>query len=264
MRKSIDYMGAKVSYDIQGSGETLAFLHGYLESLEIWEGFAGRFNDRYQVLCLDIPGHGQSGVFSEIHMMDEMATVLKTVLEAEEIEKATIIGHSMGGYVTMSFVSMYPEMLSGYVLFHSTCFADNEEKRLNRDREISLVRQGRKEQLILLNIPRAFADEHVQKLEAKVNRAKEIASACDDDGVISLLEGMKRRHDYSESMKNSAQKPMLIYGEKDNYITLNVFMRLNDLVPDAYILKLKNSGHMGFIEEADAAYKGIISYLHSL
>jgi pimeloyl-ACP methyl ester carboxylesterase len=264
MTKSLDYKGASVHYTIEGSGTTLFFLHGYLESSEIWNGFTNRFTGSFRVICMDIPGHGRSGLLGEVHEMGEMARVAAAVLDAEGIEKAVMIGHSMGGYVTMEFVHQFPARTLGYCLFHSTCFADNEEKRQNREREISLILCGKKLQIIRTNIPKAFADENLESMKEPVARAIEVASGSSEEGTVALLRGMMNRSDHSDLLKRTLPVPMIIWGERDNYIGREAFGRLVGLAPHATVTVLKNSGHMGFIEEPGCAYSGLLNYLASL
>jgi len=199
-----------------------------------------------------------------VHDMELLAHVVNVVVEEESIEKLTLFGHSLGGYVTMEYLSQYPEKIQGYCLFHSTCFADDEEKKLNRDREISLVKCGKKMQIIRTNIPMAFAASNLEVLKDQINEAIEIAAMSPNDGILALLRGMKERKDHSEALMNEEYVPLLIWGQKDNYIGEAVFKKLLDLAPNASVIVLKNSGHMGFIEEADCAYTGIMTYLVSL
>ena len=265
MTKSIDYQGVKVNYSIEGTGDiALLFMHGYLESLEIWDGFVQRFTDSYKVVCMDIPGHGQSDPLGQVHEMGEMARIAGAVLDVEEIDEVVVFGHSMGGYITMEFVHIYPERTKGYCLFHSTCFADNDEKRQNREREISLILCGKKQQIIRTNIPKAFAEENLEKMKGSVEKALQIALGSSDEGTIALLRGMMERSDHSELLKRSSPSPLIIWGEKDNYIGKPVFNKLVELAPHATIIVLKNAGHMGFIEEPECVYNGITGYLNSL
>lgn len=264
MEKSIRFKGRSVYYTVKGNGEALLFLHGYLESSEIWSDFISRFDESYKVICVDIPGHGKSEVLGQVHTMKMMAEAVNAVLYAENVNKLTILGHSMGGYITMEFVNTYPQKTRGYCLFHSTCFADNDEKKLNRDREISLVLCGKKMQIIHTNVPKAFADNNIKKLNDQLVKAKQIAKEAPEEGIIALLRGMKEREDHSELFSNSIFTPLIIWGKQDNYIGEATFNKLLALAPEAKTIVLENSGHMGFIEEAENAYKGIISYLNEL
>jgi len=166
----------------------------------------------------------------------------------------------MGGYVTMAFAECYPENLLGYALFHSTCFADTDEKKVNRDREISLVLCNRKRQIITVNIPKAFADENVDRLEDQVMRAQQIALQNPDEGIVAILNGMKERVDRTHVLENPAIPLLLIGGMKDNYIPVDVTEKLAVLAPHATVFKLEESGHMGFVEEPGLSAEAIHSF----
>lgn len=264
MKKLLDYKKIKISYLIEGEGEALVFLHGYLEAKEIWNDFIKRFSKNYKIICIDLPGHGESGVLGKIHEMEEMAEVTAAVLEYENIDKCALFGHSMGGYVVMSFVENYPEKIFGYCLFHSTCFADNPEKKDNRNREISLIKCGKFKQIINTNIPKAFADSNLKSMEKEIEKAKAIAMDSSLEGTQALLRGMRERKDHSLAISKTNLPVLLIWGKCDNYISEDVFTKLVELAPHATVIVLKNSGHMGFIEEADCVSSGILDFLNSL
>lgn len=264
MENTIDYQGIPVHYTIKGEGPALLFLHGYLESLEIWGGFTDRFSGTHTVICMDTPGHGKSGIIGPVHEMSEMARVAGAVLDAEEIAKVVIFGHSMGGYITLEFANIFPDRTRGYCLFHSTCFADNDEKKKNRDREISLVLCGKKMQIIHTNIPKAFADQNIERLKSETERAKKIAADSSDEGIIALLQGMKRRNDHSRLLAKNDPRALVVYGKLDNYIGEPVFQKMTAISPSASFLVLEKSGHMGFLEEPDCVFSGIMNFLDSL
>ena len=257
MRKSISFKGVKLSYTDSGSGSCICLLHGYLETAEIWEDFVPLLSDRFRVITMDLPGHGWSGSWGDEHSMNDLAVSLEKILDAEGVEKIILAGHSMGGYVTMAFARLFPERLAGYVLLHSTCFADTPEKKINRDREISLVLCGRKRQIINVNIPKAFAADNTQRLQEKVKRAQEIAYQNEDQGIVALLRGMKNRADLSSTLSDSSLRLLLIGGMKDNYIPIEVFEKLGAMAAHASVLRLRESGHMGFIEEPDICAKAL-------
>jgi pimeloyl-ACP methyl ester carboxylesterase len=236
-------------------------LHGYLETGEIWERFGERFHDRFRVIVPDLPGHGLSGTWGKVHTMEDLAGAVHAVLKAERTGKVFLVGHSMGGYVTMAFAELYPRFLKGYSLFHSTCFADSEEKKKNREREISLVLCGKKRQIINVNIPKGFSNDQSERLEAEVERAREIALSNPEEGIIAILNGMMRRPDRTHVLKDSSIPLLLIGGMKDNYIPAEVFEKLAALAPHASVFRLSESGHMGFIEEPEKSAEAILKMI---
>jgi pimeloyl-ACP methyl ester carboxylesterase len=262
MDKQCSYRDVKVAYSVHGGdGPVLVLVHGYLESGEIWKDFVPLLSGRCRVICVDLPGHGRSGTWGSEHSMEDLAASVKAVLDAEGIRSTFLIGHSMGGYVTMAFAELYSSYLDGYGLFHSTCFADTEEKRANRDREISLVMCGKKNQIIHVNIPKAFADRNVTLLGPKVSEARRIAFETADQGIVAILNGMKGRADRSRVLEDPGLPLLLIGGMKDNYIHAEIFEKLVNMAPHASVLRLEESGHMGFVEEPQKSAEAILSFI---
>ena len=103
----IPFKSSQIFYTDRGQGNTIVLLHGYLETNHIWDGFADELAKNFRVLSIDIPGHGKSGKISEIHTMDLMAEAVDTVIKNLEIDKVFVIGHSMGGYVTLAYLANY-------------------------------------------------------------------------------------------------------------------------------------------------------------
>ena len=258
------YKGADLVYSDRGEGPCLVLLHGYLESGKIWDSFADCIPRGYRVIVPDIPGHGQSDSWGDLHSMDDLAAAISAIMEAESIGKIFLVGHSMGGYVVMAFAELFPEKLLGYSLFHSTCYADTEEKKLNRDREISLVLCGKKRQIVLVNIPKAFSIDNVDLMPEEVERARNIALESQDKGIIALLNGMKARPDRTVVLKDPGLPLLLIGGLKDNYIPAEVFEKLAVLAPHAKVLRLEESGHMGFVEEPEKVLRAMMEMLEEL
>jgi pimeloyl-ACP methyl ester carboxylesterase len=261
MISTVEYRDSFIRYSDLGYGDPVVLMHGYLESLEIWDGFADELSKDYRVISVDLPGHGRSGIYSAIDTMAIMADAVKQVLDTLGIGRAVIIGHSMGGYAALAFEDFYPEITIGFGLFHSHALADSEDKKENRDREIALVEAGKKQQFINVNIPNAFATDNHERFADEINRAREIALATPDKGIILALEGMKARPDRRDVLKISTDPLLVIAGKKDNYIPYEVYEQHYNLAPDTEVVILENSGHMGFIEEREKSLEGLRHFL---
>ena len=125
--------------DSEKGDRCAVLLHGYLESMLVWDDFVPYLYKQVRVITLDLPGHGISVVKGPVHTMEYLADVVKDTLDALGIARCTLVGHSMGGYVALAFCEKYPERLDGVVLLSSTPDADTDEKKENRLREIKLV-----------------------------------------------------------------------------------------------------------------------------
>lgn len=259
----LDFKKGKIRYKIEGSGKPVVLVHGYLENLQIWDDFAKSLTKDYQVVRLDLPGHGESDVIDEEHQMELLAEAVKFVLLNEKIDPATVVGHSLGGYVSLALLENHPEYVDQLVLFHSHPFADKEEIKRNRDREIELVKEGKKDLIIQTNIPKAFANDHLNYFSEEIEKAKSIALKTEGDGIIANLRGMKKRPDRSALVKNMKKSFLLIAGTKDNYIDYHTVVPKIELPEQGALVTLEDSGHMGFVEEKEKSLAALRYFIGS-
>ena len=124
-----------LNFEIKGTSDNhLIILHGFMENLFIWEEMEAELLKKFKLIKIDLPGHGKSEIYSEIHTMELMAEKVNEVAEFLKIEKFHLLGHSMGGYVSLAFAEKFPEKLNSLTLFFSTYFADDEEKKELREK----------------------------------------------------------------------------------------------------------------------------------
>ena len=104
----------------------------------MWNGFAEKLSSKFRVISVDLPGHGISDIYGETPYNGVYGRCVKELLDNLGIKKVFLTGHSLGGYVTLAFLELFPDYLSGYCLFHSQPFPDTPEAIEKRKREIEL------------------------------------------------------------------------------------------------------------------------------
>ncbi|MFO7756196.1 MAG: alpha/beta hydrolase [Bacteroidales bacterium] len=260
MMKSVRYRDVSIAYNDKGEGDLLILLHGYLESSEVWDDFVPGLAQRYRVIAIDLPGHGQSSVSGNEHSMEFMADAVKAVIDHEDIGRCMMVGHSMGGYVTLAFIEKYPLFLRAYCLFHSHPYADTDEIIENRKREIKIVQSGKKDLIYPVNISKMFADFNTGRFSEELERHKEIASAIPAEGIIAVLNGMIHRPTRHELLEKGDIPLLLILGRYDNYISFGEMKNRIGLPQNAELLVLERSGHLGFVEEKEKSQEAIMDF----
>lgn len=256
--------GRRIWYTDNGNGPAVVLIHGYLESSETWNGFAGRLSRESRVIAVDLPGHGRSEGYSETHSMEMMADIIRELLESLKIEKAVLVGHSLGGYVTLAFLDLYPHLLMGYCLFHSHPLSDTPEIREKRKGDIETILAGKKDIIWPDSVERMFAAGNLEILREKVNRSKKIASGIPGSGIIAMLNGMIRRPPRVGIMEEGRVPCLWVLGTMDNYIPYGVIQEKVKLPSNATIVALRNSGHMGFVEEEEIAAGVVTEFINGL
>lgn len=247
MIKTLTFKNAPVRVFDKGSGRALVFLHGFLESAEIWKDFVDKLSEKYRVICIDLPGHGKTACYGYVHSMDLMAECVQSVLKQLKIKKSIIVGHSMGGYVAMAFAEFFPDNVKGICLFHSSAAADNELKKKDRERVIKLVKQSKKD-LVKNLVPGLFTNKNQKKFSKEISQLIKIARKTSKQGIIASLEGMKERTEREIILRFSTYPVLFIIGKEDPVIPFETIMEQVELPRNASVEVLDNVAHMGFIE----------------
>jgi len=244
---TITFMDKSVNFRMQGHGKCLVLLHGFLESLEIWDDFSEELSHEFKVLTIDLPGHGKSEAIAEMHSMELMAEMVKSVLEHLKIQECVMIGHSMGGYVAAAFASKYPEYLRGIGFFHSSVYADSPDAKQNRERMIELVNSDRTG-FIRKFIPDLFAPANRNRLSREIVRLQVAATSISKTSIIAALAGMKERNDHQRTIAVMDVPVLFILGKEDQRIPIDRVMEMVALPKHSEVLILSDVGHMGYME----------------
>lgn len=264
VNNQVNFNQLPINYEIRGNGPHLVLLHGYLESLEIWGDFKDLLAEQFTVISIDLPGFGLSPSFSETHSMEIYAEAVLSVTKNLGVDKFLLVGHSLGGYVSLSILENHPSFLKGLCLFHSHPFPDSEQTISKRKREICLVNKGKQELIFNINIPNAFSPHNLEKMEKVIDNAKTIAAKTPPEGIIAALNGMMIRPSREKVLKETNVPVLLMLGKNDNYLPYEeVGLKIN-LPENGKIFILKNSGHMGFAEEPGLSLSAISAFAKSL
>lgn len=254
--------GCAVRINDTGAGDrAVVLLHGYLESLEVWDDFQAVLSKHARVLSIDLPGHGISEVKGEVHTMEFLADTVHAAMQVQGIGKALVVGHSMGGYVALEFLRRYPGAVAGIVLFHSGPDPDTEEKKADRLREIGLIEGGKKELIARMFPQVGFAPQNRERLADRIEDLADQIILTEDEGVTALLKGMGERRDQNDMLRASEAPQLFIFGRHDEYIPAEKAEALIGEHPQAKIAWLEGSGHMGFLEEPEKSAEIILSFL---
>jgi pimeloyl-ACP methyl ester carboxylesterase len=253
-QKDIRFLGKKVTYYLYGKGEnTLILLHGFLENSSMWNDYINRWENEYRIIAIDLAGHGKTESLAEVNSPQLISDAVDTVMKNENIQSAVFLGHSMGGYVALSYGERYLEKVKGVLLLNSSALADSEIKKADRDRAIKVLK---KNPSIFINeaIPNLFADENREKFKEDLQKIISIALATDIDGACACLRGMKIRDDKTHLLKANKFPVKFIAGAKDNVMPLDKTREQIALHPEIQSEIFYDSGHLSFIEAKEECF----------
>lgn len=247
--------------DTERGERCVVLLHGYLESMLVWDEFVDLLKRDLRVVTLDLPGHGVSMINGEVHTMEYLADCVALTMDALGIDKYSVVGHSMGGYVALAMLDKYAKHLENITLLSSTTSADSQEKCDRRRREIELIKAGKKNTLARLVPHVGFAAQNVNRLKDYIEDIRELILISEDEGVIAILGGMIERKSRGEQLRDSGIPHLFIFGRHDYYIPQEIADEMIEQDPNAKVVWLEESGHMGFYEEPEKCAEAILNMI---
>lgn len=248
--KTIDIGGSSLSYMTVGEGPCLMLIHGFAEDHSIWDEQIPFLSEKFRCIIPDLFGSGKSGSLTETHIrsLDDIAKCLQSLLMQENIEKASIMGHSMGGYLSLAFADLFPELLEGFALIHSTSYPDDEEKKIMRTKIIRYWKSHGSRETQKNSVPGLFAEENRQL--PGVKKQIEIAENINTENMIAYYRFMIERPDRTRVLKEIKVPVLIVAGKWDPAVPYTHSIKQSILPENAEIHVLKQSGHMGMIEES--------------
>ena len=288
MIKQIKIGGSRIVYRVYGKGKPVVLVHGFGETGEVWERQVAYLENSFQLIIPDLPGSGQSDIINDMSV-EGMAEAIKIILDTErppqtppkeglknpktkassknnknnnnkeykipplEGGEAVLIGHSMGGYIVLAFVSKYADYLSAFGLFHSTAFADDEQKIEIRKKGIEFVRKHGAFEFLKTTTPNLFSPFSKDKRPELIDGF--IRSLCNfsTEAVVLYYKAMMQRPDRTHLLKTTRLPVLIVLGKYDNAVPFQDSLKLAHMPEKVYIHILYQSGHMGMLEEDDSS-----------
>jgi len=242
------YKDAPIFYQITGEGPVVVLLHGFLESSSMWQGLIPTLETSKKVILIDLPGHGQSGNFSEVHAMELMASVVFSLLKHLKIDRIELIGHSMGGYVGLAFLEAYGGMVDKFTLLNSTTLPDSEVQKQNRDRAARLISENKKSFINnIMNV--LFIPTAQQSYRNEIAKLKDEAQSFSEKGIIAATLGMKQRPDRTAVLKQFNNEKVIICGDVDPVVPLTSSKAIAAATQAR--LEVLKGGHMSWVENLE-------------
>jgi pimeloyl-ACP methyl ester carboxylesterase len=260
----IDLHGHQVVYRTAGSGPPVVLVHGMVNSSRHWQTVARRLADRHTVIAPDLIGHGDSATPRGDYSLGAHAAVIRDLLSALDIERATIVGHSLGGGIAMVFFWQFPHRVERLALVSSGGLGEKVSPLLRtaslpgargllslaahpavtgtleaggrrlraRGNGLGVQLQAIARALRPLETPGA-REAFVQTLRAVIDRRGQRVAANDR---LYLLESMPT---------------LIVWGERDNTIPLEHGRAAHDAIPGSRFVTLPGAAHFPHLEDPE-------------
>jgi len=260
-QKEIVIDNKKVFYRFIGEGPVVVFLHGFGEDGNIWKQ-QWKAIKGYRLIVPDLPGSGESEMINDMSM-EGLADCVQTILATENVSRCIIIGHSMGGYITLAFAAKFESMLNGFGLVHSTSYSDSEEKKDTRKKGIDFIAEYGAAAFLKTAIPNLYGPVTKEKNPALIDEHIQSAQSFSKAALTAYYQSMIKRPDRTSVLNKTHLPVLFILGKHDTTIPLQGGLKQSHLPLWSYVHILEESGHMGMVEEPEKVNSFITSYISS-
>ncbi len=264
MLHSFQYQTATIFYRIEGKGKPVVLLHGFGEDGHIWDQQVDFLKQHCMLVIPDLPGSGRSTIMgheTSDTSIDDYAGCIHALLQHEKMAPCMMLGHSMGGYITLAFAEKYPSLLCGFGLIHSTAFADNEEKKQNRSRGIELMRKYGGYHFLKTTIPNLFGEQFKKEHSGKVEELISTSASFSTIALQQYYHAMMERPDRTHVLKSNPLPVLFVIGTADVAAPLQDVLQQTHLPLKSYIHILEGVGHMGMWEATAQLNQYLLAYI---
>lgn len=246
----------KIVYRLEGKGKPIVLLHGFGEDGNIWNEQVKALKEKYCVIIPDLPGSGQSETLDGKCTLDDYAEVVKAIADEiifktgkENFDQFCLIGHSMGGYITLAFAEKYPGFLNSFGLFHSSAYADDEAKIATRKKGIDFIKKNGAKAFLKTSIANLFSEQTKKEHLELISQLFDIAKNITPTALIQYYEAMILRPDRTSVLQSFTKPVLFIIGKHDTAVPLETSLQQCYLPAISSVHILQHSGHMGMWEE---------------
>ena len=248
--------GARIGYGDVGSGPALIFLHAFPLDRAMWTPQTSALADGWRCLTIDTRGFGESAAVPPFSV-ERYADDVVAVLDDAGVEKATIVGLSMGGYIALALWRRSPERVRALVLADTRAGADGPDTRQRRHELIALARtQG----------VAAVVDRQIVGLLGKTTRAtrpevearaRVIAESASVDGIVGALEALLARPDSTPTLSTITVATLVVVGDEDVITPQKEARAMHEQIRGSRLEVISPAGHLSNLEQA-AAFNAVL------
>lgn len=230
-----------LNYNLEGEGRTIVFIHGLSDSLNYWRPLQESLKGDYQTLSFDLRAHGESGDDRKEITIDLYQKDLYYLLNYLNIEKAVLIGLSLGGNVALDFAINHPKMVDGLIIMSSFSeFSDHLNEIFDSFEEA--IEQGFEEFFDVI-LPYTLPEDVLKKHEVELEYVKkEGAKTANIEGIKA---GIKAGYSFSITDKlNTIDAPTIVIAGSDDELTdLELQRKIYDNIDNSEMIILEDTKH---------------------
>ena len=261
--RSFEFDNRQMGYVKTGAGPAVILLHGFGEDHHIFNSTVTALEKTYTVYTPDLLGTGMSSIntFPSNFSIEYLADSIAALLQHEKIEDCILLGHSMGGYVTVAFAKKYPQYLKSFGLLHSTALPDTPIKIENRLRGITFIQKFGAATFLETTAPNLFGTYTQKNHPQLITEFIQSIPAFSNEALTCYYQAMMARPDLTHVLATTTLPVLFILGTHDIAVALEDTIPQTKMPKTAYLYVLENCGHMGMLEQPINFNNAVLDFL---
>ena len=256
--------GNRLDYIDEGTGPPLVLLHAFPLNRRMWEPQIRAFSKSLRTIAMDLRGHGESPRGRTPHTLDDFAADIHSLLDDLNIQKATLVGLSMGGYILMAFYRLYPDRVRGLVLADTRAQADTPDGRAARYEMIRTADTLGTNAIADIMIPRLLSPHTVKTNPDLVASVRRMIVHNSVETIVSDLRAMAERHDSVPLLATIARPTLILVGELDQSTPPSDAKLMAERIPGAQLAILPGASHLSNLEATEAFNRAVLSFVEEI
>ena len=262
---------ARINYELAGKGPCLVLIHGFSDNLTMWYNQVPEFSKSYQVLTIDVRGHGETEVPNGKYEMATVTEDLRALLDDLKIEKACVLGYSMGGRIALSFALKYPERTTGIVFANSGVMGPGAEPPPEQMMEMMERRKQMMEMMESGDIAaisdfmaeRSLSPGFRGKDPDTFRKYKEVKIKNSPAAYKTIMESMAAGMADPPDLSLLQCPALIIAGEQDGFMAMDTAYYMEKTIKDATLVVF-STGHASAIEVPDQFNRAVKEFLKKI
>jgi 3-oxoadipate enol-lactonase len=261
--KHIQVNGVEVSYLDEGTttGFPLIFIHGFPFNKWSWEKQLHAIKENYRLIAYDVRGHGKTEVGTTTLSVSQFADDLISLMDELHIEKAIVVGLSMGGYIALHAIKKNQDRFAGLVLCDTQCGADTAEGKKKRKKTIDFIQRNGLTVYAQESLKNLFAPASLERKMNEVLLIEETILKAKPENICLTLQALADRKETCTSLKKIKVPVAILVGQEDKVTPPETAEKMHASIQGSTLHIIEEAGHLSNLENPESFNELLLEFL---
>lgn len=241
-----------ISYTDEGPDDepVIILIHGFPFNKSMWNKQVDMLIENWRVIAYDIRGFGNSGAGTADFSIELFVDDLIDLMDTLKIETAMLCGLSMGGYIALNAMEIFPKRFNALILCDTNCIADTPEAKEKRMKSIENIQEKGLEQYANDSVKNLFAPESFVTSKEKIEVIKEMIMGTVVPTISKTLFALSRRKETCSNLHRISIPVLIVVGKEDQITPPDAARMMQKSIKGSILKIIEHAGHLSNIENS--------------